>query len=864
MTHKLLILCVVLALGMCAAQVAQAQLIAGVEVRYSQNTPPQIVTAGLEEGAVVFVDRGYQYLEVPEFLLGADYVMLANDDKTNANFELDVTLARPATLYLFLDNRIGDDSANDAPSLGGSVMQWVLDMGFETTYEQIGVGDNAVWSTVYSLNVPAGTVTLYAQNDGGSRRMYSIAACAASVAADDPIPEDRAVDVPIDVILGWRAGTDAQAHDVYLGTVLADVNSARRADPLGVLVGEGRDANAYDPMGSLDFGQTYYWRVDEIGAGDSLVEGDVWSFTVEPRSIPIVNVTATASNFAPGYGPENTVNGSGLNEQDEHGTAAKDMWQSEAGAEEPVWIQYAFDRAYKLDELWVWNYNGDLEFLVQFGLKEVTVEHSMDGEHWTELGDFTFLQGTSQPGYTGNTTVKFGGVTAQYVRLVVQSSWGTRGQHGLSEVRFFCIPTYARQPSPASEATDVDTEVVLSWRAGRDATSHDVHLGTDAQTVADGTSFIDTVGENQYALSGLELDRTYYWRIDEVNEADAVISWAGQVWSFTTQALYVVDDFESYNDDVDGDRVIWQSWVDGYGIDDNGAQVGYDGPPYAERTVVREGRQSMPMIYTNTGGYVFSEAVRTFDIPQDWTRGGAQALVLYFQGIANNTTGRLYLKINDAPVLYDGAASDLTKAFWIQWTVDLAAVETDLTDVRKLTIGVDNGGVGTLYFDDIGLYRLAPQRAQEEVWIEAEAADSIVAPMRTYSDRADASGGAYIATFGDSSSDDPPDNGVASYVVRLSGGTYRIIGRVIAPTGYDDSFWVRLQGATTNTTNHVSGWVRWGLENGADWHEVPVQSMDDDNATVLFTVEPGVYNLEIAFREDGALLDNWIITQQLE
>jgi hypothetical protein len=215
-------------------------------------------------------------------------------------------------------------------------------------------------------------------------------------------------------------------------------------------------------------------------------------------------------------------------------------------------------------------------------------------------------------------------------------------------------------------------------------------------------------------------------------------------------------------------------------------------------------------------------------------------------------------------VLYDGAASDLTKAFWIQWTVDLAAVETDLTDVRKLTIGVDNGGIGTLYFDDIRLYHSAPQSALEEVWIEAEAADTIIAPMRIYSDRADASGGAYIATFGDSSSGDPPDNGVASYAVRLSGGTYRIIGRVIAPTGNDDSFWVRLQGATTNTTNHVSGWIRWGLENGADWHEVPVQSMDDDNATVLFTVEPGVYNLQIAFREDGALLDNWIITQQLE
>jgi len=96
-----------------------------------------------------------------------------------------------------------------------------------------------------------------------------------------------------------------------------------------------------------------------------------------------------------------------------------------------------------------------------------------------------------------------------------------------------------------------------------------------------------------------------------------------------------------------------------------------------------------------------------------------------------------------------------------------------------------------------------------------------------------------IATFGDTSSSEPPDNGVASYAVKLTGGTYRIIGRVIAPTGNDDSFWVRFQGAMTNTANHSSGWVRWGLNLGDTWHEVPVRSMDDADQTVLFAVEAG-------------------------
>ena len=34
-------------------------------------------------------------------------------------------------------------------------------------------------------------------------------------------------------------------------------------------------------------------------------KGNVWSFTVEPYSYPIANVTATASSFSLNMGPEN-------------------------------------------------------------------------------------------------------------------------------------------------------------------------------------------------------------------------------------------------------------------------------------------------------------------------------------------------------------------------------------------------------------------------------------------------------------------------------------------------------------------------------------------------------------------------------
>ena len=50
----------------------------------------------------------------------------------------------------------------------------------------------------------------------------------------------------------------------------------------------------------------------------------------------------------------------------------------------------------------------------------------------------------------------------------------------------------------------------------------------------------------------------------------------------------------------------------------------------------------------------------------------------------------------------------------------------DLSNVTQLTIGFErtgvSGGSGTVFIDDILLYRLAPSVASEETWIEAEAA----------------------------------------------------------------------------------------------------------------------------------------------
>jgi len=82
--------------------------------------------------------------------------------------------------------------------------------------------------------------------------------------------------------------------------------------------------------------------------------------------------------------------------------------------------------------------------------------------------------------------------------------------------------------------------------------------------------------------------------------------------------------------------------------------------------------------------------------------------VIWFQGSPDNTGGALYVKINDTRVAYDGDASNLMISEWSQWYIPLANVAGNPSRVNSLTIGIDGGGVGVVYVDDILLAARAP------------------------------------------------------------------------------------------------------------------------------------------------------------
>ena len=176
-----------------------------------------------------------------------------------------------------------------------------------------------------------------------------------------------------------------------------------------------------------------------------------------------------------------------------------------------------------------------------------------------------------------------------------------------------------------------------------------------------------------------------------------------------------MDDFESYNDidppDAASNR-IFDNWIDGFGTTDNGALVGNDLPPYAEQTIVHSGIQSMIYFYDNN--LKTSEATLTLVNRRDWTEEGVASLSLWFRGASSNSADRMYVALNGNAVVYNDDDAATQKGGWNEWTIDLQAFAdqgVNLTNVNTVTIGIGTkgspaaGGTGTMYFDDIRLYK---------------------------------------------------------------------------------------------------------------------------------------------------------------
>jgi hypothetical protein len=307
---------------------------------------------------------------------------------------------------------------------------------------------------------------------------------------------------------------------------------------------------------------------------------------------------------------------------------------------------------------------------------------------------------------------------------------------------------FADDPDPGDGEPSAKASLVLSWVEDAYADSRDIYFGTD-ETAVGNADTSDTTGiyrgstapldpcdpnRNTYAVPEvLNLLTPHFWRIDEVNSSVAV---PGDIWGFTTQAFFDVDDFERYGSQTD----LWNVWDD-YWTNGTDAEIFFE----ADANLTRSGN-GMRYKYLNTtksgGKYVGSSAdADVIDLlaGTDWTVQGIRSILVHFLGTTTNSvTGQehMWLELEDTSSnvglkLYDGDMNNITVAQWQEWNIDLADANfssVSLANMSKIRLGFGGyartaqsaaSGSGLVYIDDIQLH---PQRCRPDVvaWDIAE------------------------------------------------------------------------------------------------------------------------------------------------
>jgi len=99
--------------------------------------------------------------------------------------------------------------------------------------------------------------------------------------------------------------------------------------------------------------------------------------------------------------------------------------------------------------------------------------------------------------------------------------------------RFTIPPRIAYDPNPADGTKFVETDVELSWTAGLGAKLHHVYFGDNFDDVnaGAGDTYKSSLTDLSYSPGTLDLDKTYYWRVDEFALSG---TYKGDIWSFRT------------------------------------------------------------------------------------------------------------------------------------------------------------------------------------------------------------------------------------------------------------------------------------------------------------------------------------------
>jgi len=534
-----------------------------------------------------------------------------------------------------------------------------------------------------------------------------------------PEPADGAQNVLLTPTLNWTAGQLAMGHHVYFGADRSAVEAgAAETDEGSLTVNE----TTYQIADALEADTTYYWRVDETGVGGQINAGPVWSFTtvsggpggairewwsnISGTDIPSLTSHANFPDNPSGREFVSSMEGP-VNWSDNYGTRLFGWLYPPETGDYTFWIS-GDDNC----ELWL-STDADpanTQLIATVALWTESREWNKEANQQSAAVNLTagepyYIEALMKEG-TGGDNIAVAWEGPGFSTTVI-------GADGVGPTPL--LPVRAYSPYPANGAADTLQDLALTWKAGDKAQQHEVYFGddTDAVAAADTSSslFMGRQSGTSFDVGELEWGKTFYWRVDEINEGDSESPWVGHVWAFSTANFIPVDDFESYTDNIEAGEAIWQTWIDGL-TNLTGAIVGYFEAPFAEQSIVHGGGQSMPLDYNNINPPYYSEAELELAPVQNWTVAGLTDLTLYVRGQTSNDPDTLYVVVQDSSNKIAVAANldpaVVNATAWTEWNVpltDLAGV--NLSRVKKISIGVgdrDNptpDGTGRLFVDDI-------------------------------------------------------------------------------------------------------------------------------------------------------------------
>ncbi|GAL67909.1 T9SS type A sorting domain-containing protein [Jejuia pallidilutea] len=124
---------------------------------------------------------------------------------------------------------------------------------------------------------------------------------------------------------------------------------------------------------------------------------------------------------------------------DRHSTNWFDGWISCEPSQNPIssygethWIMYDLGYDYVLNETKFWNTNTPKQ--LNYGINEFTIDYSLDGVTWDNLGKFNIEQATGTSTYEGVEGPDFNATKARYVLITPTSNFGG-DCYGLSELK---------------------------------------------------------------------------------------------------------------------------------------------------------------------------------------------------------------------------------------------------------------------------------------------------------------------------------------------------------------------------------------------------------------------------------------------